>query len=85
MQLIRATTDERMVATATARVEDFIDRLIAEPINVGTFSDMQRFLEDEAFRAVEARDRLLALGPEQLGLRVEEILTAASVDQRAAS
>lgn len=85
MYLITASEDERAVAVATAKVEDFIDRLIDEPIDARLYSDLQTFLEDEAFRAVEARARLLALGPEQLRLRVDEILASAGDRERAAS
>lgn len=85
MYLITASDDERAVAVAAAKVEGFVDRLIDEPIDAGLYSELQTFLEHEAFRAVEARDRLLAQGPEQLRLRVDEILNSAADRQRAAS
>lgn len=68
------TPDEREVAAATRRVEGFIDRLIDAPIDVDLYADLQRFLDHDAYRAIEARDRLLAQGPSALHARAHQIM-----------
>jgi hypothetical protein len=69
--------DEMAVGRAFARLTPIVDRLIDAPFDRAAYSDMQTYLDGEAWPAVAAFERITARGEHALATRVQQIQAAA--------
>lgn len=71
--------DEMAIGRAYARLTPIVDRLIDAPFDRAAYSDMQTYLDCEAWPAVAAFERITARSEDALTSRLQQIQAAALV------
>lgn len=77
---MRNTSDMavRQHATTCARARttllEIIDRLVIHPIDRAAYSDLQHYLDDQAWKACTSYEQLLQLPPEQVQHHLQCVL-----------
>lgn len=63
----------RICARATLRVGHVVDRLISRPIDAEIYWELQRYLQEDGWRAVDAQARLVVNEPTVLRTAIAEL------------
>ena len=70
---------ERRVAMARIRVGEFVERLLATPIDRELYAELREFLDQEAVQACAAWEELRARGPRYQQRRLLALLRLSGV------